>query len=62
MWRIYKMEYHSAIKRNNIVPLTDTVIQREIRKKKKLYINTNMWHLENGINKPICKAGAETQV
>ena len=56
------MEYHSAIKRNNIVPLTDTVIQREIRKKKKLYINTNMWNLENGINKPICKAGAETQV
>lgn len=35
MWHIYKMEYHSAMKRNKTVPFTDTVIQREIRKRKK---------------------------
>ena len=32
---MYKMEYHSAIKRNKTVPFTDTAIQCDIRKRKK---------------------------
>ena len=40
IWYIYTMEYYSAIKRNEIVPFTETwidletVIQSEVRKRK----------------------------
>ena len=57
---MYKMEYHPAIKRNKPEPFTDTVIQCDIRKRKRT-TNTHMWNPENGTNEPICKAEVETQ-
>ena len=51
MWYIYTMEYYSALKMNEIVPLAETwidletVIQSEVRKRKtKSYINAHMWN------------------
>ena len=55
MWYIYTMEYHSAIKRNEIGSFVetwmdlDTVIQSEVSQKEKnkiSYINAYMWNLE----------------
>ena len=51
---IYTMEYYSAIRRNEIVPLVEmwkdlvTVIQSEVGQKKKntLNINACIWNLE----------------
>ena len=42
---------------------SEPVIQSEVNQKEKqiLYINTYMWNLENGIDKPICGEGMETQ-
>ena len=47
------MEYHSANKRNEIVPIAEirmgleTVIHSEVRKTKQTsYINAHMWNLE----------------
>ena len=41
----------------------EPVIQSEVNQKEKqiLHINTYMWNLENGIDKPICREGMETQ-
>ena len=54
MWFIYTREYHSAIKRNEIVSFAEAcidlemVIQNEISQSEKqiLYNITNMWNLE----------------
>ena len=51
---IYTMEYYSAIRRNEIVPLVEmwkdlvTVIQSEVGQKKKNILNINacIWNLE----------------
>ena len=36
------------------------VYRREVRKRKKSYINAYMWNLDNGIDDLICKAERET--
>ena len=53
MWYIYTMEYYSAIKRNEILPFSETwidletVIQSEVRKRKTNILHINyMWNLE----------------
>ena len=55
MWYIYAMEYYSAIKRNEIVPFTETwtdpeiVIQSELKSEREKQISYNiayMWNLE----------------
>ena len=54
MWYIYKMEYYSAIKRNEIGSFVETwmdletIIQSEVsrKEKKKSYINTYIWNLK----------------
>ena len=54
MWYIYTMGYNSTIKSNKIVPFAEkrmdleTVIDSEVRKKKKNYriINAYTWNLE----------------
>ena len=40
MWYIYTMEYYSAIKRNEIGPFVETVIQSEVSQKEK-----NIYHI-----------------
>ena len=53
MWHIYRMEYYSAIKRNEIELFVarwmdlETVIQSEVRKRKTIpYVNTYIWNLK----------------
>ena len=52
MWYIHKMEYYSAIKRNEIGSFVETwmdletVIQSEVREKQISYINAYTWNLE----------------
>ena len=36
------------------------IYRREVRKRKKSYINAYMWNLDNGIDDLICKAERET--
>ena len=52
MWYIYTMEYYSAIKRKEIIPLADMWMGlsyrvKYVRKKKISYINAYMWNLKN---------------
>ena len=55
MWYIYKMEYYSAIKKNEIVPLAaiwmdlDIIIPSEVSKRQTSYDTTHMWNLKKRI-------------
>ena len=64
------MEYYSAIKRNEILPFTETWMDLEThtewseleQEEQILYINAYVWNLEkNGVDELICKAEIETQ-
>ena len=70
MWYTYIMEYYSAIKRKEIMPLAEiqiepeTVTQNEVspKEKKRYCILTDIYGIQqNGTDKPICKAEIETQ-
>ena len=65
MWYMYTMEYHSAIKENEIMPLAATwmdlesVILNEVRQRRKIYDIPYMWNLKiNDTNK--CTKQKET--
>ena len=59
IWYIYTMEYHSAIKKNKIMPYAATWMDLEIvilsevsqREKGKYMIITYMWDLKKGYKK-----------
>ena len=63
------MEYHSAIKKNEIMPIAVTwmqleiIILREVSWKEKdiPYGITYMWNLKYAINEPICKTEPDSQ-
>ena len=62
MWYMYTMEYHSAIKKNKIMPFAatwmeqETIILSEVSQKEKdKYHISLMWNLTYGTNEPICK-------
>ena len=68
---IYIMEYHSAIKRNEIESFIETwmdletVIQSEVsqKEKNKCRMLTHVCGtLKNGTDEPICRAEVETQM
>ena len=70
MWYIYRMEYYSAIKRNEIVPFAETwmgpetVIQGEVSQKEKnkyCIVSLICRIQENDTDELICKAKIETQ-
>ena len=57
MWYINTMEYHSAIKKNDIMPFASTWMQLEIlilnevsQKRQIPYDITHMWNLKYGTN------------
>ena len=61
MWYIYTMEYHSAIKKNKIIPFAATWMQLEIivlselsQKERQIpYDIIYVWNLKYGTNEPI---------
>ena len=71
MWYIYTMEYHSAIKRNEVVSFVETwmnletVIQSDVsqKEKNKYHILTHICGTQkNGTDEPVCRAEIETQM
>ena len=69
MWYIYTMEYYSAIKKNEIMPLAATwmeleiIILSELRQKDRQisYDITNMWNLKYDTNELIYKTETDSQ-
>ena len=70
MWRTYTTEYYSATKRNKVGSFLemrldpDSVVRSEASQKHKIkcHILTYICDILKGIDKPICKAGIETQM
>ena len=70
MWRTYTREYYSATKRNKVGSFLemrldpDSVVRSEASQKHKIkcHILTYICDILKGIDKPICKAGIETQM
>ena len=71
MWYIYRMEYYSAIKKNEIGSFEEmwidieTVIQSEVLQKEtnKYRILTHICGIKkNGRDEPVCKTEIETQM
>ena len=71
MWYTYRMEYHSAIKRNEIMPFAETwmdleiAIQTEVSQKEKdkyRIISFICGIQKNGTDELICKAEIESQM
>ena len=68
MWHVYRMEYYSAIKKNefesvllrwmNLEPVILTFRSKSERENKySILTYIYIWNLENGIDEPICKEG-----
>ena len=67
MWYIYKMEYYSVIRKNEILPFTATwmteiIIMSKSEREKKISCDiTYMWNLKYGTNEPIYKTDTDSQ-
>ena len=61
MWYTHTMDYYSAIKKNEIVPLQqqrkdlEMVIVSEARERQIPYAATYMWNLKSDTNELICE-------
>ena len=68
MWYIYAMEYYSAIKKNEILPLATTwmelegIMLSEIRERQKSYDFTHMRTLRDKIGRASCRERVSSPV